>query len=253
MNHRQIIGWLPVLLVILAAAVFAADPERMTVERLLDLQNRAVDAKGVLRKATSFMMKQRLEVIGTSGIRGEVVQTFKSPGRWKSVTYLNDKLFSTKIFNGSEGWTLPVTGGIVPTTGPELELQKIIVAMSNPAKNMVDIFRKIDLDEAVVDGESYYRLTCHPESATLDPIILYIDKDDFLNKRLEMQMWNDGRKIAYSARNLKYADIGGVKVVEVTEATVLGIVQRFTLEDYRLDVDVADSEFELTGPYRKTD
>lgn len=225
---------------ILAFHAFAEDD--MTVDRLIKLCDQAVDPSGVLKKTDTYILKRKLMMFGIES--GSVVQSFKSPNKSKSITFINGQRYAEQICDGEKAWTIDSSGQAKEISGKELASVKLLNSISDPKRNLMDVFSKFGLSETTEDDQVFYKLVCHPNNLELAPVIYYISKDDYLVKRMDTKVWSNGQEIPIISKIKNYTEVAQVKIAEVTELVSMGISQMFILEDYQLNPTIDDSEFE---------
>lgn len=213
--------------------VFSVD---LTVQEIAVKMKTAPDPNGAYRNCKSYFLKQEMT---TDKNKATMEATFKTPDMSKSVTLLDGKIVYTVIFNNGKSWSIDASGTKKEITGIELDRMIFMNKMQEPHLSLTDIFSKIDLSEAKIGQMDCYVLKCSTSSDKLDPMTFFVDKKDFLTKKIETE--KNGK--TYSAEIKKYSLVQGVLVASETLIEYMGSKQTLILVDYRLNVDVPDSEF----------
>lgn len=200
----------------------------------------AVDPNGIYRKSNSYFLKQDI-VFDGKVLTNET--TFKDPDMSKTVTYLDGKIIQKTVCNGKKCWATDRDGKKSEITGKDLDRIKLFDAMSSPRGTIVDVFGSIEFAGEEEVGESLcYILICYPKVKELPPLALYVSKNDYLTRKVITVKDNK----AYAAEIKKYSLLKGVMIASETEMDVNNDrkMELMTVTDYKLNIDVPDSEFE---------
>lgn len=210
------------------------------IKELAEKMVNAVDPNGIYRKSNSYFLKQD---IGFNGKTITYEVTFKFPDMSRTVTYLDGKVIQKTVFNGKACWVTDRKNRKTEITGKNLERIKFLDQMSSAKGTILDVFDKVEFaGEAKIYESPCYILYCYPKEKDLEPIVLYVSKTDYLTRKI---ITMKDRK-PYIAIIKKYALFKGIMVASETEMDMDndGKMELMTLTDYRIDVDVPDSEFE---------
>jgi outer membrane lipoprotein-sorting protein len=200
----------------------------------------AVDPNGIYRKSNSCYFKQD---IGFGGKTVTYEVTFKAPDKFKIVTYLDRKVTSRIVCDGKKCWMTRQDGKKSEILGKDLERIKLLDEISATSGTILDVFDKVEFaGEAKVYDSQCYILYCYPKEKELEPIVRYISKTDYLTRKIITL--KDGKP--YVAAIRKYALLKGIMVASETEMDINndGKMELMTLTDFKINLDVPDSEFE---------
>ena len=209
----------------------------LTVGEIANKMSKAPDPNGLYKECKSFFLKQKL-VNDKSEIIVEV--TFKVPDMSKSVTLVDGKAVNKVFFKRGNAWSVDSNGNKKEIKGVELESMKIMNNLQNPNSTISNVFKKIDLREGKSGETDCYLLKCCYGENDKDEMTFYVDKKDFLTRKIAMVK----DKKPYLAETKKYSLLQGVLVGSETMIEFQGNKQTLIVVDYKLNVEVADSEFE---------
>ncbi len=227
-----------------ASVMPEVDPAYKPDIQLKDLAGKmrdAVDPNGIYRKSSSYYLKQDIKM---SGKVVSIEVTFKSPNRSKTVIMVDGKTVQTTLCNGTKCWKVDKEGGKTEVTGGDLDRIKLFDALSAPSGTILDVFETIEFagEQVVVDSPCYI-LLCHSKAKDVEPIALFVSKKDFLNRKIITTRGGQ----PYMAEIRKYSLLKGVMIATETEIDIDndGEKDLMTVTDYRLDIDIPDSFFEV--------
>lgn len=227
----------------------------ITVKELSEEMEKAADPKGVFIKCQSYLLKQEMSGMENNGkpFKRMVEIKFKSPNHLKTTTYTNNKPVITVIFDGKKAWNINCeTEQVTEVKGMSYELIEVLANLGHPSSTMLSVFPKVDLSELPASGsppEKYYKAVCYSKYEDLPPITFYIGKDNFLTKRLETTRFTKDGSYKYISETDKYAMYDGVWVSSESRIIIGDTVFTYKVIDYKLNIDIPDSEFELPTPW----
>ncbi len=210
------------------------------LKELAEKMVNAVDPNGIYRKSNSYFIKQDL-VFDDKVFTFEV--TFKNPDKSKTLTFLDGKLIQKTVCDGRRCWVVDRNNKKSDITGKDLERIKLLDEMSSPKGTIIDVFGKVEFaGEARIYESPCYILFCYPKMEDLAPIVLFVSKTDYLTRKIITL--KSGKP--YVAVIKKYALVKGIMIASETEMDINddGKMELMTLSDYKINVDVPDSEFE---------
>ncbi|MFA6566771.1 MAG: hypothetical protein WCS96_01030 [Victivallales bacterium] len=210
------------------------------MEELAEKMVNAVDPNGIYRESNSYFLKQDI------GLDGKVFTfefTFKNPDKSRTLTYLDGKVIQKIACDGNKCWVTDRNNKKTEIAGNDLERIKLLDEMSSPKGTILDVFDKVEFaGEAKIYDSPCYILFCHPKMKDLAPIVLYVSKTDYLTRKI--MTLKAGKP--YVAVIRKYALLKGIMIASETEMDINddGKMELMTLSDYKINIDVPDSEFE---------
>lgn len=208
----------------------------LTVNEIADKMSIAPDPNGLYRECKSYFLKQKL-VNDKSEIIIEA--TFKAPDMSKSVTFVDGKPVYKVFYNKGKAWSVDSNGNKKEIEGVELENMKIMNKMQDPHSTILNVFKKIVLSEGKSGEIDCYLLKCSYGENEKDEMTFYVNKKDFLTRKIVTMK----DKMPYVAEIKKYSLLQGVLVASETAIEFQGNKQTLIVIDYKLNVEVADSEF----------
>ena len=211
----------------------------ITVDEIALKMKKAVDPDGVYAECKSFYIRQKLTSKNNASLIIE--STFKPPDRSIVTTSFNGLVILKTVCDGDKAWSLAPNGEKKEIKGIDLERMIIHNRMSNPKNSIKDVFESIEVGEETLDGVECYTLLCKPAMSQVAPFVFYVGKNDFLVKKISTD--RDGAK--YDAVIRAYSKIDGVVTATETSISFAGNEDTMTVMEFKLNVDVPDSEFGL--------
>jgi hypothetical protein len=180
----------------------------------------------------------------------------KFPDKTKLIQELPNGMRTVKVLNGDTAWeTIEPTGKSRKITGKELEFMKFELFMKTPGVKLKEIFKSVEIEsknEIIGDFECY-KLKCIPAgSLDLPPITLFVDKTDFLTRRMDVQLPTPQGVIDIQNKIKNYEIINGRNVpseVEITQGG-MSILKRLISVDE--NIALPDTEFKQIQNLDKT-
>ncbi|MFA6293830.1 MAG: hypothetical protein WC637_18725 [Victivallales bacterium] len=210
------------------------------MKELVEKMVNAVDPNGIYRKSNSYFLKQDIG-LGAKTVTFEF--TFKNPDKSKTVTYLDGKVIQRTVCDGKKCWVTDKNNKKTEITGKDFERIKLLDEISSPNGTILDVFDKVVFaGESKVYESQCYILFCYPKEKDLEPLVRYVSKTDYLTRKIITI--KDGKP--YIAAIKKYALLKGIMIASETEMDINndGKMELMTLTDYKINIDVPDSEFE---------
>ena len=119
---------------------------------------------------------------------------------------------------------------------------KLFHDISSPKTLLCDVFDDMKIERVKINDEDLLKIICHPKKEDLPQITFFVAEGNYLQRRMLTTNENGD---AYSAEIIKYSLIENVFIPAETKVLTGGIEQRIILEDFRLNTDIPDSEFEI--------
>lgn len=221
-------------------------PADISKQQLFERMLATSDPTGVYRTAKSYIQRQEQELSASSKKSYYIIEIkFKRPDKFKVTTLKERKPVSALIFNGNKAWQVNYkTEKYVVLEGLAYKRAKLFFSMGQPGNQYSSIFPEVKLTEHIKGAEQYYKLVCNAKVKGISPIIIFVGKNNFLTKRLELNLETaNGSKELYISTMDKYALYEGVMVASLSTVTFMGKNTKYGMIDYQLNVDLADDEF----------
>ncbi|HPO90678.1 MAG TPA: hypothetical protein P5270_06420 [Victivallales bacterium] len=203
----------------------------------------ASDPNSVFQSAKTYIIKQKIEVTGGKKGVFEAEIKYKSPDMLKTSYFFRDKLMNSIIIKGDKIWKISgIDNAAHEITGIEKERIKLFHDISSPKTLLCDVFDDMKIERVKINDEDLLKIICHPKKEDLPQITFFVAEGNYLQRRMLTTNENGD---AYSAEIIKYSLIENVFIPAETKVLTGGIEQRIILEDFRLNTDIPDSEFEI--------
>ncbi len=214
-------------------------PVNITLAVLQEKMQKAMDPNGLYRKSKSYVQRQMLIVKKDwENEKGYIIETkYKRPDKLKLTTWEDNKPSTSIIFNGKNAWRVNYKEkkrNLI--SGVQLKKMKVLFALGRPGGTYQQIFKEVKLAETELDEQAYYKLTCISKFEGAPPLIIYVGKNNFLTKRIDIPP-------NITSTIDKYGLYDGVIIAEQTTDVSDGCKSRYKLIMYKLNVDIDDKEF----------
>lgn len=221
-------------------------PADITKAQLFDRMIETSDPTGVYAKAKSYIQRQEQELLASYQKSYFIVEVkFKRPNMFKVTTYKEWKPLHALIFNGNKAWQVDYNAKkYIELIGLALQRAKLFFAMGQPGNRYSKIFPDIKLTEWINGAEQYYKLVCDAKIAGISPITIYVGKNNFLTKRLEIKAVNAKGGESYVSTIEKYGLYEGVMVASRSIVKSGGMEMKYRMIDYELNVNIPNDEFQ---------
>lgn len=223
--------------------IFSLSPEDrpadITLAVLQEKMQKAMDPDGLYSKSKSYVQRQMLVVKKDwEDEKGYIIEVkFKRPDKLKMTTWENNSPTNSIIFNGNNAWIVDYKAKKRDLiSGERLAKMKILFALGRPGGTYQQIFKEVKLTETTFDEQPYYKLTCRTQFKDQPPFIIYVGKNNFLTKRIEIPP-------QVTSTIDKYGLYDGVITPERTTEVSDGGTKQYELILYKLNVDIDDNEF----------
>lgn len=222
--------------------MFSEVEERPADISLTELQKRmhkAMDPEGLYRKSKTYVQKQMLVIKKDwEDEKSFIIEVkYKRPNKMKMTTLEDNRPTTSLIFNGQNAWVVQYGAKTRrKVKGKNLERMKVLFALGKPGMTFEQIFKNVKISETDIDDLPYYKLTCISKYQNEPTIIIYVGKNNFLTKRIEIPP-----RVVSTID--KYGLYDGVITPEETTEELGDSKKHYRLITYKLNVDIPDSEF----------
>lgn len=239
-NFRMIISLFSILCIAVGGGCQTPPPPvNITLTALQEKMHTAMDPDGIFRKSESYVQRQMLIVKKDwENEKGYIIETkYKRPDKLKLTTWENNQPSTSIIFNGEKAWRVNYKDKkSTLISGERLKKMKVLFALGRPGSTYQQIFKEVKISETELDEQEYYKLTCISKFKGEPPLIIYIGKNNFLTKRIDIPP-------NITSTIDKYGLYDGVIIAEQITDISDGGKNQFKLIMYKLNVKIEDSEF----------
>lgn len=216
----------------------------ITLDQLQALMSRSSDPGGQYRHARSYVQRQISKVVGIFRDDEYVLEVkFKRPGLWKTVTYEDNRPLSGVFYDGRCAWLVDYHRRTVrELTGNTLERIRNMQTLLQPDSTFADTFETVRLSQVRINGLEYYKVAGNNPGQ--EPITIYVGKYSGLPKRLTTRENVGGFMVKYESTMDSYAMYDHVVIANQSTVCLDGSTQIFRVVQYRLNVEIDDSEFQ---------
>lgn len=221
-------------------------PADISKQQLFKRMLETSDPTGVYRQANSYIQRQEQELSASSKKSYYIIEIkFKRPNKFKVTTLKAWKPVSALIFNGDKAWQVNYEKKkYTILEGLAFKRAKLFFSMGQPGNPYSAIFPEVTLSELIDGAKQFYKLVCNSNVKGISPITIFIGKNNFLTKRLELNIETaNGSRELYISTMEKYALYEGVMVASLSTVKFMGRETKYKMIDYQLNVDIDDSEF----------
>ena len=121
-----------------------------------------------------------------------------------------------------------------------------MLALSHPDTDYDKLFARVDIFITTLeDDREYYKLVCYPALANANPITIYVDRIDFLPKRLTLNVRTASGTVKSTSTIEQYNLFGKVKLPSLTRVEEQTREYYTRLVDYQLNYRFSRDEFKL--------
>ena len=241
---RRIVGFAGFVLMLLCLCGCVSNEELYEVDISADeleaRKDKAMDPDGRYARAESCIVRQRITSENFFGIPQEsmVELKFQNPDKFSLTSFSENMPVSALISDGTSAWKVDYKRRqVLPLNQRDLEISRGLARLANPLSRLHEVFEDIKVEGCRIDDEEFYKLTCIAPNNGI-PIYIYIDRDDYLIKRIRIGNISDSRVVRYSMYE-------GVWIADETEEEKLsdGSISRSKIMFYKLDAPFEESEF----------
>ncbi len=220
-------------------------PSDILLDELEAKVARAMDPEGDYRKARAYYQRQNIIEKGFWSDKHQLVEVrFKRPDKFKLSYYEKNTPLTEIISFGGRAWMVNhKKGETTEITGEALDRFKVMLSLGHPDTDYDKLFAKVDMVIVREEEQEYYKLTCHPRLANAEPIVIYIDKKEYLPRRMELKIKHPDGDIESISRITEYQKFGRILLPAFTEVFEGSREYTTRLVGYQLDAPFADDVF----------
>lgn len=225
----------------------------LSVQQLIQAMQRANDPEKKFMNAERYILKQKIvseREVESKRMSQEYVTEikFSKPDYIRWTHYRNGKPFKINICRNGSVWEVdPLTKRAkkIPE-GFGLDLFRTMIALLNPAKNYLDVFKDVTVDRVLEDNTACYRLVCQAYNEKIPPYVIYVNEKTFLTKKVEtIQFKDDGSQTLYISIPQEYTWFGSVLMPRITTVTLSGQQNISTVLEFMLNPQIPEKEFQI--------
>ncbi|MBR1966121.1 MAG: hypothetical protein IKA22_05880 [Lentisphaeria bacterium] len=232
------------------ASLETLEESDLTIAELEEKMEKAMDPSGAFRRATSYVQREMLKIEGV--FFDDIYQIdlkYKKPDFLRLTTLENNQPISGVIYNAGSAWQVDYNEKKVKEiTGADLIRLNMLHKLTTPTEKYSQIFKEIKVFRckfADDDGE-YYKIVCNPANKK-NTVSVYVDANDFLPRRIDADLTvifeNKPVEFESSCVIESYELMDGVMIPQKAVSVSNGIESTTTVFDYKLNVNIPDSEF----------
>ena len=222
----------------------------ITVAELEEKMEKAMDPEGAFKKASSYVQREMFKI---EGIFFDTIYQndlkYKKPHYLRLLTLENNQPLSALIYNSGSAWTVDYNEKkVTEITGSDLIKFNMLQQLTTPDKKYSQLFKKVDIFKCTLrdDPTVYYKLVCKPQNEK-NTISIYVDAKDFLPRHIkaELSFIFEGKEVHldYDCTINAYELMDDVMIPREVTCISNDIVTTTTVFDYKLNVNIPDSEF----------
>ena len=209
-----------------------------------------MDPDGAFRKANSYVQREMLKVEGLfADSIYQIDLKYKKPHFFKLTTLEKNEPVSAVIFNAGSAWKVDYVGKHVhEITGSDLVRINVLHKLTTPTEKYSKLFDNITVYNCTIkdDNTQYYKIVCNPQNKE-NTISIYVNAEDFLPRRInaDLSLVIESKKVEFEYDSFidAYETMDNVVIPQKSTAVSSGIESTTTVFDYKLNVDIPDSEF----------
>lgn len=220
-------------------------PADITAAELETKMRHAMDPDGRYAKAKTFIQRQ---IVLTERFLDDPEEQvaevkFERPDNFRLTTLEDNVPVTGLIVNGKNGWVVDYSGKKITELTPEqLDQLKVLSGTSNPDNSLTRTLRDIRLTLCRVGEQEYYKVTGLSQNGG-NPVEIYIDKNDFLIRRIKAVFQIGARSLRYDSTIQRYSLYEGVMIPAETTVVQNGLKQTTRVVYYKLDAVIPASDF----------
>ena len=219
-------------------------PSDITIDQLQSRKDKAADPDGRFSKAKSYIIKQQVSedsLFGTASVK-IVELKYKSPDRIKCTVSVEGEPQSGYIINGSSAWNIDYKSRkVMPIPPQNMQQIRTLTRLNTPSSRYTEVFKNVNIEKYRTANDEFYKLTC---SNNPDNIIeIYVDAQTFLTSRMRVYLKLPAGVIKTDTVMKSYSLYEGVRIADESVATTGDDSQKQKVIYYKLDAQIADSEF----------
>lgn len=238
-------GKMPVILFLclISGMLFGSD------DNILAKVQMAIDPYGKLAKSETRTTEGKLEM-PQQKIKAEVKSYFKKPDKYRIDTTFEDGTKEIRSFDGSKVWKWS-SNSEKSEEVKGLDRTSFILSARLETPDMKEwtdkafSSRSIDNKTLKINGHDCFNLVCvlKEEFGLKQPLVLYIDKDNYLIRRMDISSSMNGKELSQEVNIDKYTESDGVFFSSDIKSSIFGAEIDYQIKDIRFNEKVADSFF----------
>ena len=214
---------------------------------VLELEERmfqAADPGNRYSNARSYVMRQQVETEKFLELpEKRMIETrYLHPDNLKITTFNDNVPETSLIVTGKSAWAVDYASRrIRPIPEKDLTPMVTMTRINDPRSRYHEIFEEVKIDQAEVDGEIFYRLTCLNPGGS--PIYIYVDRDTYLVRRLRSSFKTSYGTVELDGKMKSYSLYEGIQIANESESIQDGLQQNIRVIDYQLNAPIRAEEF----------
>ena len=223
-------------------------PADITLDELEKQMALAMDPDGEYRRANAYYQRQNIAEDGLFSTKHQLVEVrFQRPDKFK-LSYFDKNKIATEIisFDNKAYLVDHRSGSITPIDGEAYDKLKLMQAFGHPDTDYDKLFSKVDLTMLTLEDDRwYYKMVCQPDLPGANPIVVYIDKEYKLPKRMEITINTRNGKLSSVSDIEQYQKFGKLKLPSLTRIQEGSREYTTRIVGYQLDAVFSHNEFSL--------
>ena len=230
---------------ILMSGCVSEQPSDISLDELEAKVARAMDPAGDYRKARAYYQRQNIIEKGFWSDKHQLVEVrFQRPDKFKLSYYEKNTPITEILSVGGRAWMINhKKAEITEITGEALARFKVMLSLGHPDTDYDKLFAKVDMAMVREEEKDYYKLTCHPRLENAEPIVIYIDKNEYLPRRMKLKIKHPEGDIESTSSITEYQKFGNILLPALTEVFEGSREYTTRLVGYQLDAPFADDVF----------
>ena len=206
---------------VLLTGCVSEQPSDISLDELEARVAQAMDPAGDYRKANAYYQRQNVVEECFWEDKHQLVEVrFQRPDKFKFSYFEKNAPITEILSTDGKAWMINYKENTInEITGEALEKFKVMLSLGHPDTDYDKLFAKVDTVIVRQSGTDYYKLTCHPRLANANPIIIYIDKNEYLPRRMELTIKHPDGDIESVSTIVEYLQFGNVKLPMLTQVT----------------------------------
>ncbi|MBR2426415.1 MAG: hypothetical protein IKB16_06715 [Lentisphaeria bacterium] len=225
----------------------------LSVQQLIAAMQRANDPAKKFMNAERYLLKQKTvaetEVDNRRTAQEYVTEIkFCKPDSIRWTHYRNGKPFKINICRNGAVWEIdPLSKRAEKLPeGFGLDLFRTMIALLNPSKTYLDVFKDVSVDRVLEDRVPCYRLVCQAYNEEIPPYVIYVNEKTFRTMKVEtIQFKDDGSQSLYISIPQEYTWFGDVLMPRVTTVTYSGQRNISMVLEFILNPNIPDEDFQI--------
>lgn len=222
----------------------------LTIVELEKKMEKSMDPEGAFRKANSYVQREMLKIEGFFGDSiYQIDLKYKKPHFFKLTTLENNQPVTAVIYNSGSAWQVDYNEKqVTEITGTDLLRLNMLYKLTSPTEKYSKLFKSVKVFRCKLanDPADYYKIVCGTVQSG-NVINIYVNAKDFLPRRIDadLTLIIKSKKQEYSSDCIieAYESMDNVMIPQKSSSVSNGIESTSTVFDYKLNVNIPDSEF----------